>query len=277
MLLMIFSLSACTGTNLTDSGSYGNNPPSDSGDGSSSNGLYFEPEFIGFELVAGWDEYRDRLIGWNFNGAEYEPNLRIILANRSYLDGRDPGFQDPDNVCELAASLDVVPAPLQIELNEPLDNEVIELRGSYEGTVSIFGYDGGACEDFDPAIWQDGEPRSAFEGMHIGVGLGDMTDFLSGQWQPTTLGEYGRHMLGSFFAFNQYDENGDLKFVAKDRSTSLVWQLSADSELLINTEGSPIGQDINDPYIYAWLSGYAWFYESLDDLALDRLDEVEIQ
>ncbi|MEL6342901.1 MAG: hypothetical protein AAFV53_07190 [Myxococcota bacterium] len=275
LFILSASLFACTSSSGGDSGfpvPGGNDDPDDPSRDSS---LYFQPELIGFEMVSGWDEYRDSLIDYSFNGSVYEPQLRVILANRSYLDPRDTGFQEPENVCELVTSLNVQPADLDVELIEPTAGEVAApLRGSYVGSLTVFGYDGGACQDFDPAVWDNGEPKFAFDGMRIGVGLGEMTDFLESQWQTQTLMEYGRYMLASYFAFNQLDENGDLEFVARDRTTSLVWQLDPDAELIVTTDVAPLGQDINEPWLYAYLSGYAWYFESLEDIPIDRLSEV---
>ena len=75
-------------------------------------------------------------------------------------------------------------------------------------------------------------------------------------------------------AINRPDGKGGAEFVAEDWTTALLWQWDvASGEVLTNDEGVLMGQDISDPVLSGWLSCYPYWFQTLDELDLELLQD----
>lgn len=239
----------------------------------SSSSTYLQPEVVGFEFVGGWDEHQDALVGWSYNGLSYDPYIRIILADSEYFKGNPDADSYYTHFCEVLANLDGGSAPLEARQHE--DGATATLRASFVGTLSVYGYGDGQCDNFDPDVWIGGEPRWTLDGIPFGIGLGPHTDFLDSAWSEQVIEQYGDYMIGAWFAYSRPADGGGTEFVAHDWTTALLWQRDAISgELLVDDDARPIGQSVNDPVLSGWVSSYAWFYDDVDNF-LDIQPSVE--
>lgn len=274
-VILIFFCSACTtDAQVVPTDTAGASSPALEDTGSSEEpAVYFQPTRIAFDFIGGWDEYRDELITWSYNGSAYDPELRIVLTDRDLDDVAGLDGLNPEAYCELVAAMELVPTTLSVEPSDPADTDII-LRGSYAGTIAVNGFDGNACEALDPAIWQDGSAMVAFEGMRIGIAFGELTTFQSDGVHYRVLQWYEDALLGVFFAFNQVDEDGALKFVAQDRNAAIAWRLDANAEAVLGPDAYPVPHDVRNPHLYTWLSGHTVTTTDIETLAVGRLGEL---
>jgi len=224
---------------------------------------YMDPVAVGFEFVGGWDEHRQELRPWLFNSLDYEPYVRIIIVEQEYFQTSPDDPRYYTLYCEVLATLDGGPEPLEARQHD--DDAAVTLWGSFAGTLSVFGYGGGDCENFDPDVWPGGQPRWTLDGVPFGVGFGPHTDFLQRAWSDQVIETYGDYMLGVWFAFDRENDDGEVEFIARDWTTGLLWQQDAKTgELIVDGDDRPIGQNINDPVRSGWVSSYAYWFDSLE-------------
>lgn len=240
---------------------------------SPSSSSYLQPYAVGFEFIGGWDEHQDALVSWAYNGLSYEPYVRIVLVEPEYFSGNPDSDSYYTHFCEVLANLEGGAAPLEARQQE--DGAPAALRASFVGTLSVYGYGDGQCDNFDPEVWIGGEPRWTLDGIPFGVGFGEHTDFLDGAWSDQVIEQYGQYMLGAWFAYNRPAEGGGTEFVAHDWTTALLWQRDAiTGELLVDDDARPVGQSVDDPVLSGWVSSYAFFFDDIDNF-LDIQPEVE--
>ena len=233
---------------------------------------YFEPIALSVGYTGGWDEYQDALMDWAYKGEGYDGYIKLTLVSARYfeLSPDDPARED--EFCEIRALYHAAPAAL--EAASQSDDTPAVLRAGFEGHLEIYGFLGTQCYNLDPAVWENGDPQAVFDGMRLGLGFAELTDFLADAWTDDTLAFYGNYMLAAYVAINQPDGAGGVDFVARDWSTALLWQWDAASgEVLINDEGALMGQDINDPLLSGWVSCYPYWFEDLSRFDLSRLRE----
>jgi hypothetical protein len=233
---------------------------------------YLEPQFVGFEFVGGWNEHNDALEPWSYSGLEYEPYIRIILAQEDYFTTSTDDLNRYRYFCEVLANLEGEAAPMDARSHE--DDSTAELRGSFVGTLSVFGYGDGECENMNPDRWPGGEARWAVDGIPFGFGVGPHTDFLAAAWDPGVIDVYGDYMLAGWFAYERPDSDGGTEFVAHDWTTALLWKWDAQTgELLVDQDARPIGQTTSDPILSGWLSSYAYFFDNINNFVDLQLNE----
>ncbi|MFT4977908.1 MAG: hypothetical protein ACI8S6_003815 [Myxococcota bacterium] len=224
---------------------------------------YLTPIAVGFEYVGGWDEHNDALESWSYNSLDYEPYIRIVLVEDGYFSNSDEATHYL-SFCEVLATLDGGSAPIEARSYET--DSPHSLRASYVGTLTVFGYGDGDCSNFDPELWPGGEPRWVIDGMTLGLGFGEHTDFLEQAWSEQVIDQYSDYMLGAWIAYDRPTDDGGVEFVAHDWTTALLWQRDALSgELVTDDEDRPIGQDINDPVLSGWVSSYAYFFDNIEN------------
>jgi len=231
---------------------------------------YFEPQFIGFAYMGGWDEYADELTEWGYGTDIYPPYVKVRLITESYFDYASDDPQREREYCEVRAEFDYNPEELLARGHK--SDLPIELRAGYEGQLSVYGYDGLRCGDFDPAIWDNGEPFVAIDGMRFGIGFSSLSQDHADFWGSEILSQYGDYMLSSYVAINRPNETESLDFIARDWSTSLLWQWDTQThEVYTNNDNALIGQDTSDPFLSGWITSYFVHYIDLVDLDIDRL------
>jgi hypothetical protein len=269
MILIALLLGCSPGTDTaiieTDPGETGTVP-----DSVQSN--YFQPIALSVSYTGGWDEHQNALLDWAYEGEGYDGYIRLTLVSEDFFlySQDDPAIED--EYCEIRSLFHSQAAALQAA--SQADDTPAQLRASFVGELEIYGFIGTACYNLDPAIWTDGSPREAFDGMRLGLGLAPLTDFLAGSWTSETLAAYGRYMLAAYIAINRPDGVGGVEFVARDWTTALLWQWDVDTgEVLTNDESVLMGQDVSDPVLSGWISGYPYWYQGLDELDLDLLAE----
>ena len=233
---------------------------------------YFQPHALSVGYTGGWDEHYDALMDWAYKGEGYDGYIRLTVVSEEYLRLAPDGPAREDEYCEIRALFHSAPAELTAQ-SLGADTDAV-LRAAFDGHIEIYGFIGTQCYNFDPAIWTNGEPREAFDGMRLGLGLGPLTPFLSEAWASETVMAYGGYMLSTYVAINRPDGEGGVDFIAEDWTTALLWQWDVDSgEVLTNDEGVLMGQDISDPVLSGWLSCYPYWYQPLDELELGLLQE----
>ena len=226
---------------------------------------YLEPQLVGFEYTGGWDEHRDALEPWAYSGLEYEPYVRVIFATEYFFTTNNDDAEYDLYFCEVLATLEGGSAPMEARHHE--DGSPAELRGSYVGTLSVFGYGDGDCENLDPERWPGGEARWAVDGMPLGFGIGSQTDFLATAWSPSMMDIYGDYMLSGWFAYERPASGGGTEFVAHDWTNALLWKWDAQTgELLLDKNTRPLGQSTSDTVLSGWLSSYAYFFDEIDNI-----------
>lgn len=234
---------------------------------------YLEPQFVGFEYVGGWNEHTDTLEPWSYSGQEYAPYVRVIFAIEYFFTTNNDDDEYYLYFCEVLATLEGQSAPL--EANHQEDGSPAVLRGSYVGTLSVFGYGDGDCENFDPDRWPGGEARWAVDGMPFGLGIGPQTDYLAATWDPNIMDVYGDYMLSGWFAYARPGSNGRTDFVAHDWTTALLWKWDVQTgELLLDQSDRPIGQSTSDAVLSGWVSSYAHFFDAIDNVADLQLSDL---
>jgi hypothetical protein len=269
--LLLFSCSSGT-----DSASI-SDPLDETGiDDETPSSAYFQPHALSVGYTGGWDEHYDALTDWAYKGEGYDGYIRLSLVTEEYLRLAPDDPAREEEYCEIRALYHSAPAQLNARsLDEDTD---AVLRAAFDGHIEIYGFIGTQCYNFDPAVWINGDPRAAFDGMRLGLGLGTLTPFLADGWAPETVMAYGNYMLATYVAINRPDAKGGAEFVAEDWTTALLWQWDvASGEVLTNDEGVLMGQDISDPVLSGWLSCYPYWFQTLDELDLELLqDGVEL-
>ena len=258
-------------------------PSTDSGSASDSGGEpgitpgtqespYFEPIALSIGYTGGWDEHYDALTDWAYEGEGYDGYIRLTLVSEQFFTLSPDDPEREEEYCEIRALFHS--SPEAIEARSQDDDSEALLRASFAGHIEIYGFIGTPCYNLDPAAWEGGDPQSVFDGMRLGIGLGDLTDFLADSWTSETLLAYGSYMLASYVAINMPDDSGGVEFIGRDWTTALLWQWEVETgEVLTNDEGTLIGQDINDPVLSGWISSYPYWYQDLDEIDLGRLQE----
>ncbi|MFT5682247.1 MAG: hypothetical protein ACI8RZ_003165 [Myxococcota bacterium] len=231
---------------------------------------YFEPVALSVSYTGGWDEHQDALLDWAYEGEGYDGYIRLTLVTEQFFSLSTDDQLIDEEYCEIRALFHSDPATLTAERQD--DGTPAALRAAFTGHLEIYGFIGSGCYNFDPAVWTNGEPREVFNGMRLGLGFGEMTDFLSASWDSETLQAYSSHMMAAYVAINHPDGTGGVEFIARDWTTAVLWQWDVESgEVLTNSESNLMGQDITDPVLSGWVSGYPFWYQPLNELDLGLL------
>lgn len=263
-MVLIFVMLGCVGMSDTDTGMLGDSGSSRPTDPSGES-PYLEPIWVGFEYIGGWDEHNDALAPWTFNGLSYEPYVRLTFVEEGYFTTSSDDPLRQSTFCEVLATLEGGADALEARRHE--DDVSMALRGSYVGTLSVFGYGDGDCENLDPERWPGGEARWAVDGLSLGLGFAEQTDFLASAWTESILEVYGDYMLSAWFAYNRPNDDDVVEFVAHDSTTALLWQWDAQTgELLVNADNQPIGQSTADPVLSGWISSYAYYFDTISNV-----------
>ncbi len=233
---------------------------------------YFTPVAFSISYTGGWDEHQDALLEWSYDGEGYDGYIRLTLVSEKFFSlSPDDEVGLETESCEVRALFHAEPASLDAVHRD--DGSPATLRAAFVGGLEIYGFIGPECYNLNPEIWADGEPREALDGMRLGLGFGEMTDFLRASWADSTLLTYGSYMLAEYVAVNTPDGTGGVDFIAKDWTTAMLWQWDVESGEVLTDGSDLMGQDISDPVLSGWLTGYPIWFQPLDTLDLALLQE----
>ena len=172
----------------TDTDTSDTDDTSDTSDPVDPGASLIEPVAVGFELIAGWDEANDTLIGWMVDDGEggmveEQPYVIVTLATMDYF-GLGSDATDEDRAaesCEMYAYFTSLPADPAITTNlfnydtgVGSSGTIVAPWASYEGYLSIIGYSTATgCDNIDPAVMPDF--MAPFNGMHFGVAFAELS------------------------------------------------------------------------------------------------------
>ena len=259
------------------------------------------PLAIGFEFSGIWDEAGNDGAGElkpylfpdlnNTNGGEplaLSHIVQVTLASSAYFSlGSDATDEQRENeTCTVYAWFDNAPAEISVENfnwmtgNGSAGSANIEVWQGFEGTL-ILNLDSASARCNELA---DGYSLDMFDAMHFGIVLGELSEYMRGQFEATDWWESDLDAQNSYFTqyiavnhgtnFTAYDWTSSI-FVAADAE-----ECSSDTCGLIQTETvsgatnyllGDVSQNIGSRYGY--IQGNAWWYEDLVNLDVNTLQD----
>ena len=319
LLPVTLLLSACERTekdsvfvpddNTDDSGTGNTDDSSITDDsGTTGDGDYLEPVAVGFEYLGNWDQDLDVLEPYflfpdlnDTNGGPllYASLVNVSLASTAYfsMEADDPNI-DYEH-CDFLAYFISIPGPVTIE---EFDWESgvggsgvpLESWGTYDGYLII--RDGSlddTCFDLDPAVFENGDPISTFDGMHFGLGFGPLSPYNETRLSDVYAEEwpdYEDSYMSQYIAINHPDGAGGYTFTAYDWNSALLvetdYGVCADfdngsggtdevcGEVQVDADADVyILGDVYDQPIHGNMLGNAYWYEDFPNLDLSILKE----
>lgn len=232
----------------------------------------WEPATVGFELEA--IVHDDGTLGSYFiDTDEIGPWMILTFTSLEYFDV-DTEEEKAEQSCIAYGRF--APSPLlppdQIPLAVPA-----ELYLSFDGVVTLELHN--CSGKVKPDVWgADAEILlDKFQGAHLGIGVGRMTDYLREAWSDQTLTDYGDFMLAEYVALN--DKDG--AFVGIDWTTAMEFEYDPDTQTLptvldedgnevlvgMNVASLPSGATLSEGY----LRSFSYWYQDFPLLDLDNL------
>lgn len=214
------------------------------------------------------------LSGYGIDGQTYAPALILQFVSEAWFDTTDPAVAEIES-CVLIATFE--PPPLVLPDQIPTVDDA-PLFVSYDTALVL---DATSCAGrADPEVWGDDAEVlvEAFDGAHLGLGIGPMTDRLRESYTAETLADYGASMLALWVALADSDDT----WVATDRTMALAYQWDEATGQLVSVtdaagnvsllEVDVSGLGAADPLPAVYLQSFPTEFQELASLDLENLD-----
>jgi hypothetical protein len=265
VFLSLFALAAC---GEADTGNA--DPPVIGTDTSDTGALApvdttWEPVAVGFELVSNMGAYNELEQIPDATYGPIDPFMVLTFARLEYFSaGADPDTDTCYAVADFAVAPDVKPDQI------PVDDGAV-LFASYETNLTITGHTCAGVVNVDS--WGEDAMGliGAFDGMHLGYGMGPMTDYLltdqdgEPRFSDDDLDLFGEALMGTYVAMN----NTETGFLGEDWTITTVWETDENGEALSDAAGllensmpiTDIGAtgDVPEGYVLSWAYWYQDF------------------
>ncbi|MEZ4240414.1 MAG: hypothetical protein R3F59_30520 [Myxococcota bacterium] len=185
-------------------------------------GTGFEPAAIGFGFD-GVVQPDGSLTGYTLDGQARDPVMVIVFGSDAYFLGGDPDTES----CVALGRFD--PAPRAEDL-PTVDGD--PLFSSYDAALTLEAH---SCRGRVAPGWgPDGQDLwGPFDGAHLGLGFGPMTDYLRDGWSTESLDRFGGAMLAEWIALNDLDG----AWVGADWTTGIAFAVDPETDEVVLEEG----------------------------------------
>lgn len=225
------------------------------------------PVAVGFEFDGVLLE-DGTLAGYMVSGQSSPPIVVLTLASANFFEVGTAEEQALES-CIAIGTWDVAPR----ESSLPNINNV-PLSHSFEGALVLdYGHN---CTNLDDEWGVDGQRVfDVFDGMRLGIGFGQLTDYLSESWSEESLEEYGEFLLAEYIAINAPDGS----FVAEDWTSAMIFEWDQSTgELIVNDEDllSPIPVShlpLGTPMPQGYVRSFAYWYQDFPLMDFDVLKD----
>lgn len=234
----------------------------------------FEPVAVGFGFD-GVVTSDGTLSGYGVEDQTYAPSVTIQFVSALFADAEDATTRELES-CVAVTTFE--PPPLVPPEQIPTVGDV-PLFVSYDTTLVL---EATSCIGrADPAVWGDEAEGllDPFDGAHLGVGIGPMTDALRATWEAEILDDVGSSMLALWIAMD--DAEG--VWVASDLTTSIAFgwdeatgDLATETDLDGNVNLVPLKVDDLTPESARpamYLQSYPAVYRDLELFDLENLSD----
>lgn len=195
------------------------------------------PIAVGFEVRAGIPD-GSALDAWGYDGGSYVPYLELTFSDARYFITGDSAY-----TCSAIAFFGNEVAYGGITQRAPSNpipvGDGAELYASYEDYIDLqTATTSTDCDDLvDESIWGTNATGllAPFDGAHVGIGFGPITDYLLEQWQYAELDAQTTDALMSMYvAIN--DANGN--WIGHGWSSAIVWAVDpATGDIIVDADG----------------------------------------
>lgn len=281
--------------------------------GSGSSGFDFEPAAVGVEVNAGWDSDYGLLrfiYSSDETGTVNNQRVEITVTDIEWfsMDSDDP--ERRFHKCTMNAVFPhivhegfVSGYMFDYDSGHGGTGESVNLDFFAEGRADIYSYDAMLDDDGELITDDFGEAQASetcqwmidegmmdkFNGMHVGFGYGDLSDYMyTNYWDEFggDLAEYEDSVVGSYVAINHPTDEGGVDFRAYDWSSAVHWSGTSELTTLTDSEGTEFDEQVvivdvdpdgflmlGDPSDAGYRSMSTYWYEDFPNLDLDILKE----
>jgi len=236
---------------------------------------------VGFEWVGGWDSGSDEITTHFSGGKEYGGFVQVTFADVDYFSATDDAGRE-GHFCEALAVFSWSPSDfmaMTYAYDSSYGGDVVDLWGAYEGFLTFndkYLYQD-ECYNLDPDAFAGGTPVATFDGMHFGLGFGELSPYHEEQyWGEKYVKEYGPGLHTQYIAVNHPDGNGGYDFIGYDWTAGILWSWDTDThEVEVDEEGLLVLGNVGDPVPEGYVGSYAYWYEDFPNLDFSLLQEMD--
>jgi hypothetical protein len=129
------------------------------------------------------------------------------------------------------------------------------------------------CFNLDTKLFPKGNPVDVFNGMHVGIGLGAMTDNMWDIFGTKTTSKYDAFLYTGFVAMNHPDGSGGIDFTGYDWNYNYLFEVD-DKGIAVVDGSNLVPVDISVPVnLRGIVRSFPYWYEDFPHLDFSILKE----